>query len=158
MQKPSPTSNAVVILRGLSLNSLTALLAPVGATEIKPLLAKLSLACRSNQGDDLDWRARAALYVEYLSDLPAQFLSEAIDEWIRTSVFFPAISELRTMTNRKAETARKRREELEYAERRRAEEARDAKIDRPTPEQMESIRAEIEARWGSNVTPITRRA
>ena len=143
----NPTSSAVVISRKPSLNSLTADLAPVGQTEIKPLLAKLSLACRSNQGDELDWRARAALYVEYLSDLPARFLAEAIDEWIKTNVFFPAIAELREITNRKADAARKRLEELQYLDQKKLETAKEAKIQRPTAQQMAEIKARIEAQW-----------
>ena len=140
----NPTSHAVAISRKPSSKSLTAELAPVGQVEIKPMLAKLSLACRSNQGDDIDWRARAALYVQYLSDLPAKCLSEAIDEWIREQVFFPAIAELRNIAERRAANARQRLRELREAERKRADEEKWARLQRPTAEEMREIRARIE--------------
>lgn len=92
------------------------------------------------------------MYVEYLSDLPAKYLAQAINEWIRGNIFFPAIAELREITNRKAEVARRQREELEYLERKRDDDERYAQMQRPTPEQMEEIKARIAGRY-----PSTRR-
>lgn len=84
-----------------------------------------------------------ALYVEQLSDLPAKFLAEAIDEWIKTQVFWPAVSELRDLCNRKARATRAEIKEIqERAERKRQAEA-DARIDRPTKAQIEEIKQRI---------------
>ena len=140
-----PTSSAVAPWQRNSLASMLETLKPAGPQAIKPLLAKLSLACRTGQADDIDRRAQAALYVEQLSDLPLKFLALAIDEWIKTQVFFPAVSELREITARKAKPTR---EEIAYMQKQRAE--REAvKTDRPTAAQMDAIKAEIAARWAS---------
>lgn len=116
------------------------------------MLAKLSLACRANQGDEIDLKARAALYVEYLSDLPGKYLAEAIDEWIREKVFFPAIAELRDIAERRAAVARQRLAELREAEQRRHDDARAARISRPTEAQMAEIRSRIESRFPTRRT------
>ena len=77
-----------------------------------------------------------------------KFLALAIDEWIKTQVFFPAVSELREIAARKA---RYTREEIARLQRERAERDR-RNIKRPTPEQMEAIRAEIAEKWGATRT------
>lgn len=84
--------------------------------------------------------------MQYLSDLPAKYLSEAIDEWIREQVFFPAIAELRDIAERKAANARQRLREIHEAERKRADEEKWARLQRPTAEEMREIRARIEGR------------
>jgi hypothetical protein len=138
-----PTFSAEHRLPANSLPSLLAELKPAGADAIKPLLAKLSLACRSGQADDIDRRAQAALYVEQLSDLPFKYLALAVDEWIKTQVFWPAISELRALTNRKAELARLKVKDLEEAQERRARAERDKNMKRVSPEQLRALRESI---------------
>lgn len=140
-------SNAERRLPANSLTSLMSELSPVGPVAIKPMLAKLSLACRTGQADDLDRKAQVALYIEQLSDLPAKYPALAIDEWIKTSVFWPAVAELRTIANRKAEAARREVEDIRKAQARRAEDERLRKLNRPTVAQMEEIKARLAEKW-----------
>ena len=116
-----------------------------GTERIRPLLAKLSLACRTGQSDDLDRKAQAALYIENLSDLPLRFLTEAVAEWIKTQTFWPSIAELR-------ELASKKRAHEESWLRDNDKPPAEPKIDRPTPEQMAEIKERIAQMW--RVTPI----
>jgi hypothetical protein len=85
------------------------------------------------------------LYVEQLSDLPFKYLALAIDEWIKTEVFWPAISELRKVANRKAELARLKVKDIEEAQERRARAERDRNMKRVSAEQMEALRDSLSA-------------
>jgi pterin-4a-carbinolamine dehydratase len=44
-------------------------------------------------------------YVMHLSDIPEWLLSQAVDEHIKTSKFFPSVAELRDLAKRLANTA-----------------------------------------------------
>lgn len=116
-----------------------------GTERIRPLLAKLSLACRTGQADDLDRKAQAALYIENLSDLPIKFLTEAVAEWIKTQTFWPSVAELRALAIQKR-AAEEWRLRTEREAKDRADVARrDAEMQRPTPEQMADLRERIAA-------------
>jgi hypothetical protein len=117
-----------------------------GTEKIRPLLAKLSMACRSGQADDLDRKAQAALYIESLSDLPLRFLSEAVTEWIKTQTFWPSVAELRAV-------AIKKRALCEADLIARQPPPPPPKIDRPTPAQMAEIKERIAKLWESKRKP-----
>ena len=59
-----------------------------------------------------DWRLALPLYVEALSDLPADLLRESIRGWIRSSSKFPRPSELRGMVSEALDRRFARRDEL----------------------------------------------
>ena len=120
---------------------------PAGTTTIRPLLAKLSLACRTGQADDIDRRAQAALYIENLSDLPLKFLAEAVEEWIKTQTFWPSIAELREVAIRKRAAEETKLRDAQWAKDKAEIERKEAQTQRPTAEQMQRIKDEIAKRW-----------
>lgn len=65
--------------------------------QLGEVFKRLSLACRGQPGSDAPRAATVALFLRYLCDYPADVLSDAADEWIKTQVFMPAIAEMKAL-------------------------------------------------------------
>lgn len=123
-------------------------LRPASPQDIARVIAKLALGCRHPASDATDRRALVALMIEFLSDYPLDIVSAAANEWISTHVFFPTVSELRTLCEpayqRRRHSLASFRRAIEASDRKRADAAaeaqRRAELSDPTK------RAEIERR------------
>ena len=101
--------------------------------EMGEIFKRLAIACRGQPAEANDRKATMALFMRYLCTYPAEILAEAVDVWISTQVFMPAISELKALCDsrmKKLERAWKRAEFLashsRNAHRKKAEDAKRA--------------------------------
>lgn len=116
-----------------------------GGDEIKPALAKLALACRAQNSEPIDRKAQAALMREFIGAYPAEIVTAAVQEWIATKIWWPAVSELREVCERLMIPRRRALVRLQALAGKR-DRAREVKV-KPTPEEMEAIKARIAAMY-----------
>lgn len=93
---PQAVPEAVQALARDKLAVLERSLALPSMEEIERGLAEVALVTGSKASDGEEvWKARYTIYARMLEDIPRDILRHALDQHVRTNVFFPKISELR---------------------------------------------------------------